>query len=381
MFRSEEIFERMSEIRASIETANADQLKLYEEEFNSCIKELNDMETRETLRKQQLEELEAIFELELSEGKPIVSENMTSELNTRKDNKMTKEFRNYLFSGEMSAELRGNTLANSGAVLPKSIYDKMFVEDEKDNADILNQITVSNFQHVGTLSIPVASASTADWHTELDDITTDTANIESIALSGHELVKIVSISAAASSMTDEAFEKYLAELLNTEMGCTIEAAVINGTGSGQPTGILPGITWVKNTNHIESTADITFDDIISGIALLPSKYKKNAVLIGNRDMIYNKIRKIKDNDGRYIMSIDGSEATVLGVPVAVAEDMPNDTIIIGDLAKYYLNFSQPITLEVSNQSGFRKACIDIRALAVVDGKPYAKAFVKVSKKA
>ena len=292
---------------------------------------------------------------------------------------MSKEFRNYLKNGELAPELRANTLSNTGALLPETIFDQFLKTGGSDNSALLDKITVSNLKHSGYIQIPVITSTDAGWHEENKVTDPEAREITNIELKGYELMKLMSVSAAAYSMTDERFDAYFADLLIDEMGNTIEKAIINGTGNGQPTGILTGIEWKDGENCVETAADITVDDIISGVALLPTRYKKNAVIIGNRDMIYNKVRKLKDSNERYIMDIDGANATILGVPVVIAEDMPNDTLILGDLSKYFLNFAQPIEVERSKESGFRKASIDIRALAVLDGKPFAPAFVKVAK--
>lgn len=292
---------------------------------------------------------------------------------------MSKEFRNYLKSGELAPELRANTLSNTGALLPETIFNQFLKVGSSDNSALLDKVTVSNLKHSGYIQIPVITSTDAGWHVENEAMDPEDREITNIELKGYELMKLMSVSAAAYSMTDERFDAYFTELLHDEMGNTIEKAIINGTGTGQPTGILTGIEWKTDKNYVEAAADVTVDDIISGVALLPTRYKKNAVVIGNRDMIYNKVRKLKDSNERYIMDIDGANATILGVPVVIAEDMPDNTLIMGDLSKYFLNFAQPIEVERSKDSGFSKAAIDIRALAVLDGKPFAPAFVKVAK--
>lgn len=298
----------------------------------------------------------------------------------KENNLMNKEFRNYIKGGELAPELRANTLSNTGALLPETIFDHFLKSGGSDNSSLLDKVTVSQLRHSGYIKIPVIASTDAGWHVENEETTPEKRDVTNIELKGYELMKLMSVSAAAYSMTDERFDAYFTQLLNDEMGNTIEKAIINGTGEGQPTGILNGIEWVSGKNCIESAEDLTTDDIISGIALLPTRYKKNAIIMGNRDMIYNKVRKLKDLNERYIMDIDGASVTILGISVVITEDMPDNILVVGDLSKYFLNFAQPIEVERSRESGFSKAAIDIRALAVLDGKPFDKAFVKVSKK-
>lgn len=346
------------------------------------IEHMTELKREMNKRKKELEEIQKRNSLtrELNGGLSIDEFILKRNTGEIKENKlMNKEFRNYLKSGELAPELRSNTLSNTGALLPDTLFNQFLKAGGTDNASLLDRITVSNLKHSGYIQIPVVTSSDAGWHVENEEVDAETRDVTNIELKGYELMKLMSVSAAAYSMTDERFDAYFTDLLYDEMGNTIEKAVINGTGNGQPTGILKGVAWEADKNMVETADEITVDDIISGVALLPTKYKKNAVVMGNRDMIYNKVRKLKDNNERYIMDIDGSNATILGVPVVIAEDMPDDTLIIGDLSKYFLNFAQPIEVERSKESGFKKAAIDIRALAVLDGKPFAPAFVRVAK--
>lgn len=374
-----------------ISEMNLDDIKEKITEMDSVVRRCETVEEIEhmtELKREMLKRKEEIKEiqmrtattLELNGGLSVDEFFLKRNVGEFKEHKlMNKEFRNYLKSGELAPEIRANTLSNTGALLPETIFNQFLKTGDSDNSGLLDKITVSNLRHSGYIQIPVIASTNAGWHVENEETEAETRNITNIELKGYELMKLMSVSAAAYSMTDERFDTYFTGLLQDEMGNTIEKAVINGTGNGQPTGILTGIEWIDGENSVETAEDITVDDIISGVALLPSKYKKNAVIIGNRDMIYNKVRKLKDSNERYIMDIDGANATILGVPVVIAEDMPNDTLILGDLAKYFLNFAQPIAVERSKDSGFSKAAIDIRALAVLDGKPFAPAFVKVAK--
>lgn len=94
------------------------------------------------------------------------------------------------------------------------------------------------------LSLVVANALTsAAWKAEGAAGTPGDDTVTSVNLTGFELIKLVQISAAADSMTIDAFEEYIADQLGRQMSIAIENAILNGTGSGQATGILPGVTW------------------------------------------------------------------------------------------------------------------------------------------
>src|SRR5690606_7359895 len=159
-------------------------------------------------------------------------------------------------------------------------------------------------------------------------------------------------------------------------------AILNGTGSGQPTGILTGVTW-DSTNSLTWPAgnSVDYDTLVDGLALLPTMYHQNAVFVMNRSMLFSGVRKIKPQDGQPIFTYnpqDPARNSILGYPVIVDDYMPDGTILLGDFSYYYWNFAQAPQIETSREAAFRSGKITYRGLAVADGKPaLAEAFVKI----
>ena len=246
----------------------------------------------------------------------------------------------------------------------------------------------------GNLSIVVANAkNAASWKAEGVDGTPADDTVVSIQLTGYELIKLVEMSAAAEAMTIDAFEQYITSEIGRQMAIAVENAILNGSGTGgptgMPTGILTGINWDTTTNspnsHSYTTAAISYDDIVDGLALLPTMYHNNAVFVMNRKMLFSGIRKIKAQDGQPVFTYnpqDKAAMTILGYPVILDDYMPDDTILLGDLSYYYMNFAKAPTIDVSREAGFKSGKVTYRGLAVADGKPaLAEAFVKIYKQA
>ena len=166
------------------------------------------------------------------------------------------------------------------------------------------------------------------------------------------------------------------------MAIAVENAIVNGTGSGQPTGVLTGITWGAG-NTSEYTTSLGYDDIVDGLALLPTAYHNNAIFVMNRKSLFGGIRKAKSTDGLQIFAYnpqDRGAMTLLGYPVILDDYVPDDTILLGYFSYYRLNFSQAPTIEASREAGFTSGKTVYRGLAVADGKPaLAEAFVKIVK--
>lgn len=278
------------------------------------------------------------------------------------------------------------TAANSaGAAVPTTTLNRI-IDKLRQTSALFPRITVSYVP--GNLSIVVANAkNAAAWKTtEGDDGTPADDTVVNVQLAGYELIKLVEISAAAEAMTIDAFEAYIASEIGRQLAIAIENAILNGDGTGEPTGILSGITWdATNSTTWAATSTIGYDNLVDGLALLPTLYHNNAVFVMNRKMLFGGIRKIKTDDKQPIFTYNPQDAarnSILGYPVIVDDYMPDDTILLGDFSYYYMNFAKSPEISVSREAAFKSGKITYRGLAVADGKPaLAEAFVKIYKAA
>lgn len=285
-----------------------------------------------------------------------------------------------------SAEERALTTAtnSAGAAVPTTTLN-MIVDKLRQTSALFPRVNVSYVP--GNLSLVVANAkNAAAWKAEGTDGTPADDTVIEVNLTGYELIKLVEVSAAAQAMTINAFEAYIASEIGRQMAIAVENAILNGTGSGQPTGILTGITWdTTNSTTWANGASVGYDNLVDGLALLPTMYHQNAVFVMNRQMLFGGVRKIKTQDQQPIFTYnpqDPARNSILGYPVIVDDYMPDDTILLGDFSYYYWNFSQAPQIETSREAAFKSGKITYRGLAVADGKPaLAEAFVKIEEAA
>ena len=269
---------------------------------------------------------------------------------------------------------------SAGAAVPTQTLNQI-IDKLRQTSALYDRITVSFVP--GNLSMVVANAkNAASWKSEGTDGTAADDTVVNVNLGGYELIKLVEISAAATAMTIDAFEAYISAEIGRQMAIAVENAIINGDGSGEPTGILGGITWGAG-NTSEYTTAVGYDDIVDALALLPTSYHNNATFVMNRKSLFGGIRKAKSTDGLPIFAYnpqDRGAMTLLGYPVILDDYVPDDTILLGDFSYYYMNFSQAPTIETSREAGFKSGKTVFRGLAVADGKPaLAEAFVKIVK--
>ena len=190
-------------------------------------------------------------------------------------------------------------------------------------------------------------------------------------------------------MSINAFEAYLVDELTACVMETIADALINGTGSGQGTG-LDTITWVKtagatqNAVEIASNASAGYADVVKLISLLKRGYTQGAKIAMNNATLYNVFYGMLDTAKRPIFIADPKDESIgkiLGFPVVIDDNIADNDVYFGNFAKYLgYNMPEGITIEASRESSFKKGVIDYRALAIADCKPIvAEAFVKMYK--
>lgn len=275
-----------------------------------------------------------------------------------------------------------NTVSNSAAVLPETTLNEVISKARKMGGLIS---VCRSFNIPANLSVPIGTPSNkASWHVEGTAVAREYIDTASVKFSPYEIIKIFSMSARVQATSIPAFESYITdELTNTVME-TIADALVNGTGVNQGTGVLTGITW-DATNSFTFAVDgaPTYKDFTKMMAMLKAGYAAGAKFAMNNATLYNLVYGIVDTTGRPIFITDPKTegiGFILGRPVVVDDNIPDDTILLGNFNYMGYNMPNGILIEMSRESGFTSGLIDYRALAIADCKPLVtEAFVKLSR--
>lgn len=273
-----------------------------------------------------------------------------------------------------------NTTTDSAAVLPTTTLNEVIKKARTMGGLIAH---CRNFNIPTNISVPIGTPSSkAQWHVEGQAVESEKVTTASVQFAGYEIIKIFSMSAAVRKMSISAFEAYIIDELTN---CVMEAiadALVNGTGSGQGTGILPGVAW-------DTTNSLTFDEtpeythFTKMLAMLKRGYGAGAKFAMSNATLYNRVYSLGDANGRPLFITDPKTEDIgyiLGKPVVVDDNIPDDVILLGNFNYMGYNIPQGIMIEVSRESSFKSGLIDYRALAIADTKPLvSEAFVKLSR--
>lgn len=260
-----------------------------------------------------------------------------------------------------------NAAVSADSVIPTQTMNKI-IEKLEQTSVLYNKITVSNFPN--KLSIPRENAKNdASWVDISTDSTDSADTFDSIALGANKLIKTIEIEADVQAMSIDMFESFIVRALSKKLAKAIENAILNGTGTGQPTGLTKA-GEVANTGTY-TNAGMTYVDLMTMIADLPTSYHQNAEFVTTREIFFKEIMGMVDTNGQPIVHPDAeapSKFNILGYPVTLDDYMPLDNVLFGDLEYYQFNWAKPIEISFDKSVGFRKGSTVYRGLGLADGK-------------
>ena len=243
-----------------------------------------------------------------------------------------------------------------GAVIPTTILNRI-VEKMEEVGRIWSRVTKTSVQ--GGLEIPVSTVKpTAVWLAagEVADKQKKTVNA-TISFSYHKLQVRVAVELVASVVALPIFEQTIADNIAEAMVKALDKAIISGTGTGQPLGI---VNHNVPSARIVSLAPSEFGQYTTWPAVfakVPRPYRSGVVLILNDADWHKHIVGMVDSTGQPVARVnyglDGSiEERFLGREVIAVEDLlPSiDEASVGDvvgilvrLEDYMVNSNMAIT--------------------------------------
>ena len=222
----------------------------------------------------------------------------------------------------------------------------------------------------GNVTFPVAdTVNPASW-VAMDAASTDSADtLKSITLAAYKLIKTVEITADVKAMAIPAFESWIVSSLANQIEAAVDLAILTGDGSSKATGILH--TGEVTNTGTWTAGGMTYSDLLSIIAKLPTKYHPGAKFVTTREVFYGQILGMKTDGGDKVVVADvqnPAKFNVLGYPVIVDDNCKTDTVIFGDLKQYKFNFAAPVEVTSDASVGFRSGSTVYRAMCLADGK-------------
>lgn len=371
--RIDEINTRLAAIAGEIDSATGDALTALETEVTNLTAE----------RQQILDEVQRRQQLRAGIASGAIA-GRTLENNNEEENNMenrtfdvgSAEYREayllHLQGRELSVEQRAAVSAS--AAIPTQTLNR--IEAYLEESPILSRVDMTYIP--GNVTIPVEGDNAdAEWVAMATAATDSSDTVTSVSLAAYKLIKTVEITADVEAMAIDAFEAWLVHALGVKIEKALDAAVFNGTGSNQATGIC---TTISDATGTFTKAKAKYSDLINIIAALPSGPAKNAVFAMPRTLFFTDVIGIEDQSGQPVCHADvesPAKYNILGYHVVLDDNVPEDTILFGDFKAYKLNIAKAPQVTSDDSVAFRSGSRVYRAMALADGKlSMASAFVK-----
>jgi len=274
------------------------------------------------------------------------------------------EFGGYSVPEEYGAFLMDKSLENE-IIRPRATVWAMGSETKKvpafDGADRTNHL-------FGGIS--------GEWLEEGQTGTRKTAKLRLIQLKAK---KLACFSQASNELIADgmSFEEMLAGALIKGLGWYMDYAFINGTGEGQPLGIIndPALITVDKEDS-QAAATITYQNVVNMFSRLAPSCFTNAVWLANPSVIPQLLTMtITIGTGGAQIPVFREESgkfTLLGKEVLFTEKCPalgaKGDLILADLSQYAIGMRKEIALDRSNVPGWMEDMTDYRVIVRVDGQ-------------
>ena len=304
-----------------------------------------------------------------------------------------KAFMNYVCRGvAIPAEYRAaetTTTADSGAVIPTTIMNEI-IQKLESYGSIYAKVRKINVQ--GGVSIPIADLKpTAHWITEAKSSDDQKASAKnSVTFNYYGLECKISQSILANVVTLKMFTDLFVPMATEAMVKAIEIAIFNGTGEGQPLGVL-------KDNRVTAVITLTPEEYASwnGWHKVKGKMKKayrNGSFVMNQSTFDTGIDGMEDKNGQPIAKVNYGtsgkpERTLLGRTVVLCDyvasysaALAKDTIFafLFNFKDYVLNtnYSMGVKKYEDNDTDDQIT----KGIMLVDGKVVDKNSLVVVKK-
>jgi HK97 family phage major capsid protein len=240
-----------------------------------------------------------------------------------------KAFMNYVtkgtpITGEFKNAAGPTKTTDVGEMIPETVLSRI-IEKMEATGMILPLVTRTSYK--GGLTIPTSTVKpTASWVAE--GVTSEKQKKSlggSITFAYHKLRCAISNSLEVDVMALPVFETTFVNNVVEAMTKALEQSIINGSGTGQPKGILTETVASGQNIDVAKAAKLDYNVLISAEAALPLAYENGAVWFMTKKTFMSFIG-IVDTNGQPIARVNygingSSERTLLGRRVILNDYM------------------------------------------------------------
>lgn len=263
------------------------------------------------------------------------------------------------------------TTGENGAVIPSTIAQKII----KKVVDICPIYQLATRYNVGgTLSIPYYDEETQKiemaYSTEFQELESTSGKFKSIELKGFLAGCLSKVSKSLVNNSQFDIVSFVVTAMAEAISRWIEKELLNGTADK-----ITAMGGVKQKVDAEAATVVTSDNLIDLQELVPDVYQAAAIWIMNKKT-RTAIRKMKDNDGNYILNKDATSRwgyTLFGKDVYTSDSMSEmaagkTSIFYGDMSGLAVKLSEDVSIEVLREKYATQHAIGVVGWIEIDSK-------------
>lgn len=246
-------------------------------------------------------------------------------------------------------EERALDVANNGGIIPTTIASRI-IEKVKELSPIYQMATVYNVG--GDLVFPVydeeSSSIKAAYSDDMAELTEGTGKFTTVKLQNFIIGCLAKVSKSLMNRTDFDLVSFIVQKVAQAIAEFLEKECLVGTANK-----MTGVLSATNGITADASAAITADELIDLQDTVPDALQANACWIMHKNT-RRAIRKLKDNDGNYLLNKDLSAPfgySLLGKPVYTSENCPKmaagaKAIVYGDMSGLTVKLAQNAEIQV-----------------------------------
>ena len=277
------------------------------------------------------------------------------------------------FLGEVRAAIsEKRAISNVGYLIPDVMMGILRMQID-DYSVLIGVINKENLPGTGRL-ITENNLPEAVWTEACANLNELDLTFGKVEFDGYKVGGFIKICNASLEDADIDLAGLIIDKLSTAIAYALDKAILYGTGTKMPVGIVTALAAVSDTPHINTIDDaITgkafIDKLIEYAALADSKYGRGSYfwVMNHKTYMYIKRQMLNtDANGLYVA---GDNLPVVGGRVIELGFMP-DNVIVGGIGRLYkLVERKGVQFDTTDQRFWTEDQTAFKATARYDGKP------------
>ena len=396
--QGEALKKRGSDLEASIEEAKTDEeIKLVEDEIEKLEGEQKEFDDKKGQLEKEIADLEGELE-ELNQKAPKANEQQTEPEARNKSNKegetrmgvknLTKreqvierlnreEVRSFYANLKKAVEQR--SITGLDLTIPQILLDTI-QDDLGRYSAFYDLVRVAKLNGEGR-AIVAGEAPEAVWTEMCGKLNELSSLFTDVEVDGYKVGGFIPICNAIIEDSMINLASHVEELLKESIAIALDKAILYGTGTKMPMGIVTAInadTALKATNIVTLTvANTKFAEIIKAMKNIKrGRRGRGPITVAMNEATWLGTvvpMSLLNNSAGAFVTVGNQAFPGLGYKVVFCEDIPEDNVIVGDFSKYLLAERAGVKGASSSEFLFTDDKTVFKATARYDGKPVRKA--------